>query len=117
MKESFINRLKQTNLGKQVQMPQSYSANILEPIPRDSSLKTTHYGKDIWNAYELYFLTKNNVPRVVMMTCEYPSSTPYIVESKSFKFYLNTFCELTFSSTEEVCEKLKKILVKKSKDP
>ena len=48
-------------------------------------------GYDIWNAYELSWLTPSGKPVVGMAEFRFPCSTPNLIESKSFKLYLNSF--------------------------
>lgn len=65
-----------------------------EPVP--------FHGADIWNAYEFSFLLPNGKPNAGILTLEYNSDSPNIVESKSLKLYLNSFAMLRFSSFDEV---------------
>ena len=48
-------------------------------------------GVDLWNAYELSWLDAKGKPRVAMATFSVPADSPNIIESKSFKLYLNSF--------------------------
>ncbi len=48
-------------------------------------------GYDIWNCYEISFLTNNNLPITGILKISYNANSEYIVESKSLKLYLNSF--------------------------
>ncbi len=49
-------------------------------------------------------------PQVAIMRCEVPASSPHLIESKSFKLYLNSFSQTHFDSIESVTETLTKDL-------
>lgn len=75
----------------------TYDPSLLVRIPR--TLNRESYGLtgeeftgvDVWNAYEVSVLTNKNLPVSGMMKITVPSETPYHVESKSIKLYLNSF--------------------------
>ncbi len=85
-------------LGKNVAFPQSYDSSILVAVPREVNRKQYHLdsdqlpfvGYDVWHGYELSFLTLNGLPVNRVLKMVYSSNTPNIVESKSFKLYLNS---------------------------
>jgi 7-cyano-7-deazaguanine reductase len=49
------------------------------------------FGADLWTAFELSWLTPRGKPQVAIAHITVPCETPNIVESKSFKLYLNSF--------------------------
>ncbi|NBP04037.1 MAG: NADPH-dependent 7-cyano-7-deazaguanine reductase QueF, partial [Proteobacteria bacterium] len=49
------------------------------------------YGIDVWNAYETSGLLQNGLPFTGVLKVLVPADSKYIVESKSFKLYLNSF--------------------------
>jgi len=55
---------------------------ITEPLPFD--------GVDVWNAYELSWLDARGKPQVALAEFRVPATSPHIIESKSFKLYLNS---------------------------
>ena len=57
---------------------------------------------DIWFAYELSWLNTNGKPRVAIGEFVFPCESKSIIESKSFKLYLNSFNQTKFKSLEEV---------------
>ena len=86
-------------LGKQVDYPQQYAPEMLLAVPRHINReqydlvadKLPFIGYDIWHAYELSFLTNQGLPVTGLLKVVYPATNPNIVESKSFKLYLNSF--------------------------
>jgi 7-cyano-7-deazaguanine reductase len=60
------------------------------------------FGADLWTAYELSWLTPRGKPQVAIAHVTVPCESPNIVESKSFKLYLNSFSNTSFASAEEV---------------
>ena len=96
-------------LGRVSDYAQRYDAQLLCPIPR--SLKRTEIGVadtllftgvDIWNSYEMSWLNPRGKPVVAVATFWVPAESPHIVESKSFKLYLNSFNQTMFADTAAV---------------
>src|SRR3954470_582982 len=88
----------QSPLGKTSAYRTDYAPELLFPIPRQQKrdelgLQGTlpFFGVDIWNAYELSWLNLRGKPQVAIATITAPADSPNIVESKSFKLYLNSF--------------------------
>jgi 7-cyano-7-deazaguanine reductase len=95
------------NVSELVAIPRSKGRNAIgwkEPVP--------FHGMDIWNAYEFSFLLPNGKPTAGILTIEYDSDSPYLVESKSLKLYLNSYAMLHFSSFDEVLCSIKTDLEK-----
>ena len=59
-------------------------------------------GEDLWNCYELSWLTERGVPAVGTLQIRVPSTTPATVESKSLKLYLNAFSQTTFPKGADI---------------
>ena len=97
-------------LGKTSEYPEQYDAGLLFPIDRNESWKAsgddrsaiTFYGVDIWNGYEVSWLTPNGKPVVCVAEFRVPSDSPFLVESKSFKLYLNSFNQTRFENESDV---------------
>ena len=99
-----------TLLGKATDYPVVYSPGILQGISRsegrallsvnDSNLPFS--GADLWTLYELSWLDQNGKPHVGIGEISIPCDSPFIVESKSLKLYLNSLNEHRFSSITEV---------------
>lgn len=97
-------------LGEQTtDYPTEYSPETLYPIARsmgrdvigwqDDKLKV---GVDWWHAFELSWLNQQGISQVAMARFGIPASSPFIVESKSLKLYLNSINFTEFSSWEAV---------------
>ena len=99
----------QSPLGKASAYADQYDATLLFPIPRAqkrAELGITgdapFFGSDLWTAYEVSWLNARGKPQVALAHITVPCESPNIVESKSFKLYLNSFNNSRFTSTEEV---------------
>ncbi|TEA77371.1 NADPH-dependent 7-cyano-7-deazaguanine reductase QueF [Allopusillimonas ginsengisoli] len=91
-------------LGRDVVYPSAYDASLLFPVARAINrqalnLPAVWHGADIWNAYELSWLTPKGKPVVAIGRFTFPWTSPNLVESKSFKLYLNAFSEERFDNT------------------
>lgn len=88
-------------LGKATVYADRYDAGLLFPIPRQGKRDEIgvagdalpFHGVDIWNGYELSWLDARGKPVVAVAEFRFPATTPNIVESKSFKLYLNGFAQ------------------------
>ncbi len=99
----------QSQLGKASAYADQYDAALLFPIPRAAkraeigiSGAPPFFGADLWTAYELSWLNPRGKPQVAIAHITVPCETPNIVESKSFKLYLNSFNNTRFASLDEV---------------
>ena len=94
-------------LGKAAESCDCYDPSLLFRIPRsenrvqyqidDKNLPFT--GVDVWNCYELSFLTANGFPVSRVLKIIYSADSQYLVESKSLKLYLNSFNMERFEPT------------------
>ena len=97
-------------LGKSSEYLSSYSPELLFPIPRATkwaelglSASTLPYkGVDYWNCYELSWLTPSGKPVVAIGEFAIPADSPNIIESKSFKLYLNSLNQSVYADQAEV---------------
>ena len=92
-------------LGKAVAYPSQYDPALLFPIPRQPKRDQIglpspppFHGCDIWNAYELGWLDARGKPRVALAEFRVPADSPNLIESKSFKLYLNSFNQTRIDS-------------------
>jgi 7-cyano-7-deazaguanine reductase len=97
----------QSPLGKTSSYRTEYAPELLFPIPRQAKrdelgLAGTlpFYGVDIWNAYELSWLNMRGKPQVAVARITVPAASPNIIESKSFKLYLNSFNQTRLAGPE-----------------
>ena len=95
-------------LGRQTPPVQAYSPDILYAIPRSTGRAALglpgpdrFYGIDLWHAYELSWLDAAGKPVSRVGRFLVPAASPNIVESKSFKLYLNSLNARRFQSEEE----------------
>ncbi|PLC49195.1 NADPH-dependent 7-cyano-7-deazaguanine reductase QueF [Pollutimonas subterranea] len=98
-------------LGRDVSYPDSYDATLLFPIDRKlnrEKLDIPHdwYGDDIWNAYEISWLDGKGKPIVGMARFTVPAASPRLIESKSFKLYLNSYNDERFAAQSLVRERM-----------
>lgn len=106
-----------TELGKDTSYSDSYNPSLLCPIPRvkarqtsDESMALPFIGVDVWTAYELSWLNLDGLPQIAIVEFMVPCDSDSIVESKSFKLYLNSFIQTQFVSMEAVQAQLTKDL-------
>lgn len=92
-------------LGRHTPILQEYSPHILHAIPRANARQNiglgeslAFYGVDLWHAYEMSWLDETGKPLVRVGRFSVPASSPNIVESKSFKLYLNSLNSTRFST-------------------
>jgi len=92
-------------LGKNSAYRTDYAPELLFPIPRQGKrdelgLTGTlpFFSVDIWNAYEISWLNQRGKPQVAIARITVPADSPNIVESKSFKLYLNSFNQTRLDS-------------------
>ena len=97
-------------LGEQTtDYPTEYSPETLYPIARsmgrdaigwqDDKLKV---GVDWWQAFEMSWLNSQGISQVAIARFGIPASSPFIVESKSLKLYLNSINFTEFSGWDDV---------------
>ncbi len=103
-----------SQLGKPSAYVDQYDAALLFPIPRavkreELGLTQTlpFLGADMWTAYELSWLNLRGKPQVALAHITVPCESPHIVESKSFKLYLNSFTNTRFADARDVRERIR----------
>ena len=98
------------SLGKQVDYEFEYNPGLLQGVPRSLSRDTLDLansslpfdGIDTWTGYELSWLNSKGKPNVAILECHVPITSENLIESKSFKLYLNSFNQTKFASAEDV---------------
>ena len=101
-------------LGKSSAYVSVYTPSLLFPIAREPKWRELgldaeqlpFHGADIWNCYELSWLTPSGKPEVAAAEFIFPLKARRIVESKSFKLYLNSFNQTVFRDRAEVLHTL-----------
>ena len=104
----------QSQLGKTSAYADQYDASLLFPIPRAGKRAeigiagaAPFFGADLWTAFELSWLNLRGKPQVALAHITVPCETPNIVESKSFKLYLNSFNQTRFATAQDVQARLR----------
>lgn len=101
-------------LGQAQAYVEHYDPALLQPIPRDLSRRhlagTEFLGADLWTAYELSWLAPGGKPQVAIAEFTIPSVSANLIESKSFKYYLNSFNQTEIESWDELRSLLTKDL-------
>ncbi|GAA5525995.1 NADPH-dependent 7-cyano-7-deazaguanine reductase [Microbulbifer aestuariivivens] len=96
-------------LGQETEYEFNYNPALLQPIPR--AISRAHLGLgdslpfagvDEWWGFELSWLNPKGVPQVAVGRFTFPHSSPAMVESKSFKLYLNSLNQTQFADWETV---------------
>ena len=104
----------QSPLGKASAYADQYDPSLLFPLaraPKRAEIGITgsvpFVGADLWTAFELSWLNERGKPQVALAHITGPCETPYIVESKSFKLYLNSYNNTRFATAQDVQARLR----------
>jgi 7-cyano-7-deazaguanine reductase len=104
----------QSLLGKPAPYVDQYDASLLFPLSRAPKREEVglgeaipFFGADLWTAFELSWLTPRGKPQVAIAHVTVPCETPNMVESKSFKLYLNSFTNTRFDGPDAVRERIR----------
>ena len=92
-----MNSPEHSPLGKPAAYQDQYDRSLLFALPRapkraEIGVGATlpFFGADMWTAFELSWLNLRGKPQLALAHITVPCDTPNIVESKSFKLYLNS---------------------------
>ena len=109
-----MNTPEQSQLGKASRYIDQYDASLLFPIPRADKRaeigivgSAPFFGADMWTAFELSWLNLRGKPQVALAHFTIPCESVNIVESKSFKLYLNSFNNTHFADADAVKARLR----------
>ena len=112
-----MNTPEQSQLGKASSYVDQYDPSLLFPIPRSGKRAEIgihgappFLGADMWTAFELSWLNLRGKPQVALAHFTVPCETLNIIESKSFKLYLNSFNNTRIDSADAVKTLLRKDL-------
>ena len=109
-----MNLPEHSQLGKAASYIDQYDASLLFPIAR--AVKRVEIGitgalpfvgADMWSAFELSWLNQRGKPQVALAHFTVPCETLNIIESKSFKLYLNSFNNTRFADADAVRSRLR----------
>lgn len=100
-------------LGQKTPYLEHYAPSLLQAVPRSLNRDDLNItaplpftGFDIWTLYELSWLNQKGLPQVAIGEVRLPASSPNLIESKSFKLYLNSFNQTRFESWQQVADTL-----------
>ncbi len=110
--------LDKLTLGKTTSYISEYDNSLLQAVPRSLNRNELNLtddalpfnGHDVWYGYELSWLNDKGKPVVAVAEFIFPCTSPNLVESKSFKLYLNSFNQTKFKDASLVKETLVKDL-------
>ena len=113
--DKSLNALK---LGQQTKYAKKYDRTLLQPVPRRlnrdqlniTATQPFTIGADIWTAYEISWLNPKGVPQVAIADVSIDFRSENLIESKSFKLYLNSFNQTTFADFADVQQTLQRDL-------
>jgi len=100
-----------SQLGKNTVYDSPYNPELLFPLSREqnraslnlpSSGSLPFHGEDLWTCYELSWLDLRGKPCVGIAYFRIPADSPFMIESKSFKLYLNSLNHTKFKSIESL---------------
>ena len=109
-----MNTPHQSQLGKASAYVDRYDASLLFPLARADQragigalTNPPFFGADMWTAFELSWLNPRGKPQVALAHITVPCETTHLVESKSFKLYLNSFNNTVFADATEVQRRIR----------
>ena len=104
----------QSPLGKTAAYADQYDPALLFALPRAAqraeigiTAAPVFFGADLWTAFELSWLNLRGKPQVALAHITVPCETPNLVESKSFKLYLNSYNNTRFATAQDVQARLR----------
>lgn len=112
------NSLKSLKLGQKTEYASQYDRTLLQPVPRAlnrDGLGITQnqpftIGADIWTAYEISWLNEKGLPQVAIADIYLDYQSQNLIESKSFKLYLNSFNQSKFADFNTVQQTMQRDL-------
>ena len=109
-----MNTPDQSQLGKSSAYADQYDASLLFAMPRAPKRAELgiegappFLGADMWTAFELSWLNLRGKPQVALAHITVPCESPNIIESKSFKLYLNSFNNTRFADARDERERIR----------
>ncbi|MDQ1213739.1 NADPH-dependent 7-cyano-7-deazaguanine reductase QueF [Pantoea anthophila] len=110
--------LSNLTLGKPTAYHDRYDNGLLQAVPRSLNReplglfpeRLPFTGGDIWTLYELSWLNSKGLPQVAVGEVVLDAQSRNLIESKSFKLYLNSFNQTRFADWGEVRQTLERDL-------
>ena len=109
---------KELLLGKHTEYVFEYDKSLIFPISRAQNREKLtmpesrvnndlpFFGYDVWTGYEVSWLNLKGKPQVAIVEFIIPAHSSHIVESKSFKLYLNSFNQTRLADRSELESRL-----------
>lgn len=105
-------------LGKPTEYHDKYQPSLLQAVPRSMNREPLglypdslpFHGDDIWTLYELSWLNAKGLPQVAVGEVTLKAESQNLIESKSFKLYLNSFNQTKFANWGDVRSTLERDL-------
>ncbi|MFA5589343.1 MAG: NADPH-dependent 7-cyano-7-deazaguanine reductase QueF [Lysobacteraceae bacterium] len=102
-----------STLGQATVYPTAYDPGLLFPIARAQGRAALgihaappFHGVDVWNGYELSWLDRRGKPQVALAQFRIPADSRCLIESKSFKLYLNSFASTALDDAAQLRQHL-----------
>jgi 7-cyano-7-deazaguanine reductase len=109
-----MNTPEQSQLGRPSAYTGEYDPALLFPLPRAQSRDALglrgavpFFGADLWTAFELGWLNMRGKPQLALAHFVVPCESVNIIESKSFKLYLNSFSNSRFADAGQVQSRIR----------
>ena len=106
-------------LGQKTDYIAEYSPQLLQPVPRQLNRDALNlagnlpfHGEDLWTLYEISWLNSKGKPVVAIGEARIDAGSINLIESKSFKLYLNSFNQTRFADLATVRHTLEQDLSK-----
>ena len=100
-------------LGQKTDYVAEYCPQLLQPVPRQLNRDALalagdlpFHGEDLWTMYELSWLNNKGKPVVAVGEVRIDAGSTNLIESKSFKLYLNSFKKNRFADMDDVRKKM-----------
>ena len=112
------NCLTSLKLGQKTEYAANYDRTLLQPVLRAlnrdalgiTDAQPFTIGADIWTAYEISWLNEKGLPQVAIADIYLDYRSRNLIESKSFKLYLNSFNQSKFADFEQVAQTMQRDL-------
>lgn len=112
-KYSNAQELAGLTLGQKTDYASQYDPSLLQPVPRSLNRDDLNLGDvlpfqgcDLWTLYELSWLNEKGLPQVAVGEVSIPATSANLIESKSFKLYLNSYNQTRFQDWDHVRTRL-----------
>lgn len=108
-----MTHLPDTLLGRAVEHEPPYSPDLLTPVERSRTRAALgvdgplpFVGSDRWTGWELSWLEPGGKPRIAVLRAIVPADSPNLIESKSFKIYLNSHARERYATPADLATRL-----------